>query len=91
MSLRFIRSLHYKRIPSYEGWWSQILQQEPKRKLVIQQEPVIKRTPISIPFEPIIEEPSITTVPVVKTVVYLNGEPIQLPTKPDSPENCCMR
>lgn len=85
--LIFKRSLHYKRVPNYEGWWTQILKDKTPSVAV---EPVIQRMPISIPFEevePIVEKPSIST----PTVVYLNNEPISLPIKPDSPENCCMR
>lgn len=88
MSVRFI---HYKRVPNYSGYWNLILEQ-PKKSLIIEQKPAIARTPISIPFEPAVEEkPYITTVPEVKTIVYLNGEAIQLPEKPPPPENCCMR
>lgn len=90
MSLRFIRSFHSKRVPNYNGYWNLILEQ-PKKSLVIEQKPAITRTPVSIPFEPIVEEkPIITQVPHVKTIVYLNGEAIQLPEKPPPPENCCM-
>ena len=92
MSLRFTRCLHYKRVPNYHGFWTEILHSAkptPRKTLTVEQVPVVKRIPIAIPFEPVIEE--ITTIPKVKTVVYLKGNPIQLPTKPESPDNCCMR
>lgn len=89
MSLRFIRSLHYKRVPNYDGWWTQILNAsiEPHATLKIEQVPT--RVPISIPFEQIQQEP--TLVPTIKTTVYLNKTPIELPQKPEAPDNCCMR
>lgn len=93
MSLQFIRSLHYKRVPNYDGWWTLILNRsiEPKRSISIEQVPVVtNRVPIAIPFEQIPEE-TITLVPTTTTTVYLNGTPIKLPEKPSSPDNCCMR
>lgn len=92
MSLQHIRSLHYKRVPNYDGWWTQILNRslEPKKSITIEQVPIVTRVPIAIPFETIPEE-TITLVPTTSTTVYLNDTPIQLPEKPSAPDNCCMR
>ncbi|GAA5805599.1 hypothetical protein HPULCUR_011119 [Helicostylum pulchrum] len=93
MSLQFIRSLHYKRVPNYDGWWTQILNRsiEPKKSISIEQVPVAtsSRVRLAIPFEQIPEE-TVTLVPTTNTTVYLNGTPIKLPEKPSSPDNCCM-
>lgn len=88
MSLRFIRSIHYKREPNYDGWWTQILKTA-TAPVKIQIEQVPTRVPIAIPF--IEEQPEPTMVPTPKTTVYLNNTAIELPQKPDVPDNCCMR
>lgn len=88
MSLMLVRSLHYKRKPNYKGWWTQILKSTSvPGSLKIEQVPT--RVPIAIPFEPV--QPQPTLVPTTKNVVYLNKEPIELPVKPEAPDNCCMR
>ncbi|ORE15873.1 hypothetical protein CU097_015405 [Rhizopus azygosporus] len=78
MSIRFIRSIHYKRIPNYRGYWDRILEQPNSKRW---------RTPIPIPIE-IIEEPHAPSRP--KQFVYLKGVPLEVPEKPEQPTNCCM-
>ncbi|ORE04717.1 hypothetical protein BCV72DRAFT_210761 [Rhizopus microsporus var. microsporus] len=78
MSIRFIRSIHYKRIPNYRGYWDRILEQPSSNR---------PRTPIPIPIE-IIEEPPMPSRP--KQFVYLKGVPLEVPERPEQPTNCCM-
>lgn len=100
MSLQFIRQLHYKRVPNYDGWWTHILNRalEPPipSSTIKEQLPTTTATkaPLAIPFQQIEqgpEKPSIIPVSKLKTIVFLNDKAIELPEKPDPPENCCMR
>ncbi|KAG1406310.1 hypothetical protein G6F60_003019 [Rhizopus arrhizus] len=84
MSVRFIRSFHHKRIPSYKGYWSQILEQP----TTTSKEDLLIKKPLAIPFETTIEELQPTVKP--KEFVYLKGKPKELPQKPEPPTNCCM-
>jgi hypothetical protein len=88
MSLVFIRSLHYKRVPNYEGWWTQILNRanDPVKKVVS----VETRVPLQIPFAQVIEP---IEKPIVEPpkVYHLKGKPVEIPSKPEAPDNCCMR
>ncbi|KAI8327898.1 hypothetical protein EDC96DRAFT_453079 [Choanephora cucurbitarum] len=88
MSRLFIRSLSYKRTPHYDGWWDLIL-----NKASLPTVTATERMPLSIPFEAIepIQTSTTSAVASQPTVVYLKGKPIQLPQKPASPDNCCMR
>ncbi|KAI8636125.1 hypothetical protein BD408DRAFT_397900 [Parasitella parasitica] len=94
MSLVFIRHIHYKRLPNYDGWWTQILHRakDPVKKSV--QEQVFsnrQRVPLPIPFAEITEPTQPTTnAPKLKSFVFLKGTPIELPEKPEPPDNCCM-
>ncbi|GAN10968.1 conserved hypothetical protein [Mucor ambiguus] len=94
MSLVFTRQLHYKRLPNYNGWWTQILKQATNPIEQSMQEPTINRqkVPLPIPFAQVIEptQPITTNVNKPKVFVHLKGTPIELPEKPDPPENCCM-
>ncbi|KAI8372097.1 hypothetical protein BD560DRAFT_328589 [Blakeslea trispora] len=87
MSRLFMRSLSYKRLPEYDGWWDLVLNRASLPTATTE------RVPLSIPFEAI--EPTQTTNTAVATnqptIVYLKGNPIQLPQKPAAPDNCCMR
>lgn len=95
MSLIFTRQIHYKRIPNYNGWWTQILKQarDPVEKSLQEQVSEIRqKVPLPIPFAEVIEPTQpIDNVKKPKLFVYLKGVPIELPEKPDPPENCCMR
>ena len=94
MSLRFTRQIHYKRIPNYNGWWTQILKQarDPVEKSLQEQvSETRQKVPLPIPFSEVIEPTQpINNLVKPKLYVYLKGAPIELPEKPESPENCCM-
>ncbi|KAL0137788.1 hypothetical protein V8B55DRAFT_1439124 [Mucor lusitanicus] len=57
MSLVFTRQLHYKRLPNYNGWWTQILKQATNPIEQSMQEPAAARqkVPLPIPFAEVIE------------------------------------
>ncbi|KAL9547330.1 hypothetical protein MBANPS3_006224 [Mucor bainieri] len=99
MSLVFTRQLHSKRLPNYNGWWTQILKQatNPIEQSMQEQQPTTtttleRKVPLPIPFADVIEptQPIITHANKPKVLVHLRGKPIELPEKPDPPENCCM-
>lgn len=95
MSLVFTRQIHYKRLPNYNGWWTQILKQakNPIEQSIQEQTNTGRKVPLPIPFAEVIEptQPIITNVKKPKVFVHLKGIPIELPEKPEPPENCCMR
>lgn len=95
MSLVFTRQIHYKRLPNYSGWWTQILKQaeNPIEQSIQEQTDTGRKVPLPIPFAEVIEptQPIITNVKKPKVFVHLKGTPIELPEKPEPPENCCMR
>ncbi|EPB87223.1 hypothetical protein HMPREF1544_05945 [Mucor circinelloides 1006PhL] len=94
MSLVFTRQIHYKRLPNYSGWWTQILKQaeNPIEQSIQEQTDTGRKVPLPIPFAEVIEptQPIITNVKKPKVFVHLKGTPIELPEKPEPPENCCM-
>ncbi|KAI9281073.1 hypothetical protein BY458DRAFT_430205, partial [Sporodiniella umbellata] len=81
LSTMFLRRFHSKRIPSYEGYWSQLLQQ-PQSKSSL---PV--RQAVSVPIEIVAEEPVVIKP---REYVFLQGNKIEIPEKPESPTDCCM-
>ncbi|KAI7906458.1 oxidoreductase-like protein [Cokeromyces recurvatus] len=89
MSLTFIRTFHHKRIPNYDGYWTQILNRAINSS---KNEEKTTREPISIPFTVIESAPAPITSAVKRkpAFVYLKGKPIELPEKPNAPDNCCM-
>lgn len=95
MSLVFTRQLHYKRLPNYNGWWTQILNRatNPIEQSMQGATATRQKVPLPIPFAEVIEptQPIITHTEKPKVFVHLKGALIELPEKPEPPENCCMR
>lgn len=95
MSLVFIRSLHYKRVPNYSGWWTQILNRakDPIIQSIKTKIPAETRVPLQIPFAEVIEPTQPIEKPTAEApkIYYLKGKPVEIPLKPDAPDNCCMR
>ncbi|KAG1464535.1 hypothetical protein G6F56_005069 [Rhizopus delemar] len=77
-----VRMLHYKRIPSYKGYWSQILEQPKPTNIT----PV--KQALLVPVEAVVEEEPVSVKP--KEYVFLKGKQRQVPEKPDAPTDCCM-
>ncbi|KAI9483575.1 MAG: oxidoreductase-like protein [Benjaminiella poitrasii] len=87
MSIAFIRSFHHKRVPNYNGYWTQIL----NRAIDTIETPRNEKAPISIPIIEI-HEPIQSAASLIRTpnIVHLKGKPLVLPEKPVPPDNCCM-
>ncbi|KAI8365914.1 oxidoreductase-like protein [Radiomyces spectabilis] len=85
------RQIHTRDSP-YKGWWTLILETSPGTGNAHEQRQE------QLPAVVDLEEPSRKLPPPVpgeetsqsKNIVLLKGEPIELPQKPESPENCCM-
>ncbi|CEP08858.1 hypothetical protein [Parasitella parasitica] len=88
-------AIHYKRLPNYDGWWTQILHRanDPVKQSA-QEQPISGRqkAPLPIPFAETTEptHPIVNSAPKPKLFVHLKGIPVELPEKPEPPENCCM-
>ncbi|KAL1929674.1 hypothetical protein VTP01DRAFT_1812 [Rhizomucor pusillus] len=74
-----------ERIPNYAGWWTLILDQSTQQPQATH--PHEQRQSIQV-FPPAEKPPLLPQK--IKETVQLDGETIELPEKPEPPDNCCM-
>ncbi|KAI7864179.1 hypothetical protein BDF14DRAFT_1732566 [Spinellus fusiger] len=86
-SLRlFVRRYSSQRIPNYSGWWSLILQ----KSLVRPQEQIVQWIPPTTENPYLHVNSTIGSKTVPRQTILLKETLIELPQKPESPDNCCM-